>query len=37
MDGVITPLATRQQAARDAEARRAAATRVDFLAMQTTR
>ena len=37
MDGVITPLATRQQAARDAEASRAAATRVDFLAMQTTR
>ncbi|HWT10264.1 MAG TPA: phosphonate C-P lyase system protein PhnG [Roseomonas sp.] len=37
MDGVITPLARRQQAARDAEARRAAATRVDFLAMQTTR
>lgn len=37
MDGVIAPLAQRQQAARDAEARRAAATRVDFLAMQTTR
>ena len=37
MDGVITPLAARQQAARDAEARRAAATRVDFLAMQTSR
>lgn len=37
MDGVIAPLARRQQAARDAEARRAAATRVDFLAMQTTR
>ena len=37
MDGVIAPLVARQQAARDAEARRAAATRVDFLAMQTTR
>ena len=37
MDGVIAPLAQRQQAAREAEARRAAATRVDFLAMQTTR
>lgn len=37
MDAVIGPLATRQQAAREAEARRAAATRVDFLAMQTTR
>lgn len=37
MDAVIAPLAARQQAARDAEARRAAATKVDFLAMQTTR
>lgn len=37
MDAVITPLAARQQVAREAEARRAAATRVDFLAMQTTR
>lgn len=37
MDGVITPLAARQQAAREAEARRAAATKVDFLTMQTTR
>ena len=37
MDGVIAPLAARQQAARDAEARKAAATRVDFFAMQTTR
>ncbi len=37
IDGVIAPLAARQQAARDAEARRAAATRVDFLTMQTTR
>lgn len=37
MEGVIAPLAARQQAAREAEARKAAATRVDFLAMQTTR
>lgn len=37
LDGVIAPLAARQQAARDAEARRAAATKVEFLAMQTTR
>lgn len=37
MEGVIAPLAARQQASREAEARRAAATRVDFLAMQTTR
>jgi alpha-D-ribose 1-methylphosphonate 5-triphosphate synthase subunit PhnG len=37
MDGVIAPLAARQQAAREAEARKAAATRVDFFAMQTTR
>ena len=37
MEAVITPLAAHQQAAREAEARRAAATRVDFLAMQTTR
>ena len=35
--GVIAPLAQRQQAARDAEARKAAATRVEFFAMQTTR
>ncbi len=34
---VIAPLAERQQAARAAEARKAAATRVDFFAMQTTR
>jgi alpha-D-ribose 1-methylphosphonate 5-triphosphate synthase subunit PhnG len=34
---LVAPLAARQQAARDAEARRAAATRVEFLAMQTTR
>lgn len=37
MQGVIAPLALRQQAAREAEARKAAATRVDFFAMQTTR
>ncbi|MBR0681651.1 phosphonate C-P lyase system protein PhnG [Roseomonas eburnea] len=37
MEGVIAPLAAGQQAARDAEARKAAATRVDFFAMQTTR
>jgi len=37
MEGVIAPLAARQQAAREAEARKAAATRVDFFAMQTTR
>jgi len=37
MAAVIAPLAARQDAARAAEARRAAATRVDFLAMQTTR
>ena len=37
MEGVIAPLAARQQAARDTEARKAAATRVDFFAMQTTR
>jgi len=34
---VIVPLAARQQAARETEARKAAATRVDFFAMQTTR
>lgn len=34
---VIAPLAERQAAARAAEARKAAATKVEFLAMQTTR
>lgn len=37
MDDVVVPLAARQAARRDAEARRAAATKVEFLAMQTTR
>jgi alpha-D-ribose 1-methylphosphonate 5-triphosphate synthase subunit PhnG len=37
MATVIAPLETRQNAAREAEARRAAATKVEFLAMQTTR
>ena len=37
MEGVIGPLAARQQEAREQEARKAAATRVDFFAMQTTR
>ncbi|WP_244406933.1 phosphonate C-P lyase system protein PhnG [Roseomonas fluvialis] len=34
---VIAPLAARQQAARDAEARKAAATRVEFFTMATMR
>jgi alpha-D-ribose 1-methylphosphonate 5-triphosphate synthase subunit PhnG len=37
MAKVIAPLAAHQQAKREAEARKAAATRVDFFAMQTTR
>lgn len=37
MGGVVVPLAAGQTARRDAEARRAAATKVEFLAMQTTR
>lgn len=37
MGGVVVPLAARQAAGRDSEARRAAATKVEFLAMQTTR
>lgn len=37
MGAVVVPLAARQAAGRDAEARRAAATKVEFLAMQTTR
>jgi alpha-D-ribose 1-methylphosphonate 5-triphosphate synthase subunit PhnG len=37
MAKVIAPLAARQQAKHEAEARKAAATRVDFFAMQTTR
>ncbi len=37
MGGVVVPLAAGQAARRDAEARRAAATKVEFLAMQTTR
>jgi alpha-D-ribose 1-methylphosphonate 5-triphosphate synthase subunit PhnG len=37
MRDVIAPLAARQQAARDAEARRAAATRVEFFTMATMR
>ena len=37
MAAVIAPLAARQQAARDAEARKAAATRVEFFTMATMR
>jgi len=37
MAKVIAPLAAHQQAKHEAEARKAAATRVDFFAMQTTR
>ncbi|WP_342451504.1 phosphonate C-P lyase system protein PhnG [Roseomonas nitratireducens] len=37
MGGVVVPLAAGQAARRDSEARRAAATKVEFLAMQTTR
>lgn len=37
MQGIIEPLAAAQQAARAAEARKAAATRVDFFTMATMR
>jgi alpha-D-ribose 1-methylphosphonate 5-triphosphate synthase subunit PhnG len=37
MAAVIAPLAARQQAARETEARKAAATRVEFFTMATMR
>jgi alpha-D-ribose 1-methylphosphonate 5-triphosphate synthase subunit PhnG len=37
MDAVIAPLAARQQAERETEARKAAATRVEFFTMATMR
>jgi alpha-D-ribose 1-methylphosphonate 5-triphosphate synthase subunit PhnG len=37
MEAVIAPLAARQQTERDTEARKAAATRVEFFTMATMR